>query len=95
MSKEAQLNLLGEFREASHLDLEGYVVKVWIHPQRSNRCTNFANVSPGFGQLPPLGQIKRLCPQGGSHVHNHLAVQVEDGPRFLVGERKKGIEHGE
>jgi hypothetical protein len=66
-----------------------------IPPEVGHRCTNFANVSPDFGQSPPLGQIKRLCPQGGSHARNHLAVQAEDGPGVLIGQRKQGIKQGE
>jgi hypothetical protein len=57
--------------------------------------TNFANVLPGPGQLPPIVQSKMRRPQGGSHAHNHLAVEVEDRPRVLMRQGEHGIKQGE
>ncbi len=57
-------------------------------PKVGRMCTNFLNVLPCSGQLPPIVQHEMLRPQGGSHERNHFAVEVEDGPRALVGERE-------
>ena len=52
-------------------------------------------MSPYFWKSPPLGQLERPCPQDGSHACNQLAVQAEDGPRVLIGEREEQVEKGE
>ncbi len=52
-------------------------------------------MSPYFWKSPPLSQLERPCPQDGSHGRNQLAVQTEDGPRVLIGEREEQVEKGE
>ncbi len=64
-------------------------------PKVGRMRTNFANVLPGPGQLPPVIQREMPCPQVGSRVHNHLVIEVEDRPRGLMRQWEHGIKQGE